>query len=75
MILTIDDLEAFYEQHCRGCGTQRCGSVYDKETREGCVHYQKYAGTYNKSNDNLIHNLNVDDIKEFAEMYAEIMKQ
>lgn len=75
MILTIEDLEVFYEQHCRGCGTQRCGSVYDKETREGCMHYQKAAGTYKKSNDNLINNLNADDIKEFSEAYARVMKQ
>ena len=75
MILTIEDLEVFYEQHCRGCGTQRCGSVYDKETREGCMHYQKATGTYKKSNDNLIKNLNADDIKEFSEAYARVMKQ
>lgn len=65
-MLTHDELEAFYEKHCRFCGTQRCHGVFDEEFREGCEHYQKATGTYDDSRDNVIYILNEDAIKLFS---------
>ena len=33
-------LNEFQNEYCKGCGTQRCGGVYDKQFRDGCEYYQ-----------------------------------
>lgn len=33
-------LNKFQNEYCKGCGTQRCGGVYDIQFRDGCEYYQ-----------------------------------
>jgi hypothetical protein len=39
-MLTDDELQELYENHCRFCGTQRCNGMFDEFFREGCSYYQ-----------------------------------
>ena len=47
--LTEEDLENFYNQNCRACGSQRCPGCYDEEWRDGCTLLKKYKGYIDKS--------------------------
>lgn len=38
---STEELDKFYEEHCRCCGSQRCLSVHDEEWREGCELYKE----------------------------------
>ena len=35
------DLNKFHEEHCKLCGTQRCGGVKDELMREGCPEFKR----------------------------------
>jgi hypothetical protein len=43
--MTEEELENFYNQNCRTCGTQRCLGCYDEEWRDGCTLLKEYNKT------------------------------
>ena len=47
--LTEEELENFYNQNCRACGSQRCSGCYDEEWRDGCTLLKEYKGCVEKS--------------------------
>ena len=39
--MTREELDNFYNEHCRNCGTQRCEGVYSEEWRTGCEKHKR----------------------------------
>ncbi len=40
--LTEEELDNFYNQNCRACGSQRCPGCYDEEWCDGCTLLKEY---------------------------------